>query len=128
MGDSGTGGGGGSTSGSCIYFHTGYNRMLCDPVTSSSGCSGKFTAGGTCRNFSCPSETRNPNLCSDGGGSGGSGSCTSTYQGPTGDPQVATQCMSVWNYRCQANNPSAADQNCLVYRSMDPTVPCPYCP
>jgi hypothetical protein len=56
-----------------------------------------------------------------------SGSCTSTYQGPTGDPQVSTQCMSVWNYRCQQRNTSAADQNCRVYDSLDATVSCPYC-
>lgn len=63
-----------------------------------------------------------------GSSGGGSGSCTSTYQGPTGDPQVSTQCMSVWNYRCQQHDDAKADQNCSVYASLEATVSCPYCP
>ncbi|MBF5043799.1 hypothetical protein FGE12_15480 [Aggregicoccus sp. 17bor-14] len=61
-----------------------------------------------------------------GGGSNANG-CTSSYQGPTGDPQVSTQCMSVWNYRCVQHDSSKADQNCLVYDSLEATVACPYC-
>ncbi len=64
------------------------------------------------------------------GGTGGAkaASCTTTYEGPSGDPQVSTQCMAVWNYRCRDGNMSAADQNCLVYASLNATVGCPYCP
>ncbi|HKP62078.1 MAG TPA: hypothetical protein VJV78_35345 [Polyangiales bacterium] len=64
---------------------------------------------------------------SSGSGGGGGGSCTSSYQGPMGDAQVYTQCASVWNYRCQAKNNDAADKNCLVYKSLQATVACPYC-
>lgn len=117
----------GGATGACIYFDGSLNRILCHPNSTASSCSGKFTAGGNCANLSCPGVTNDPFQCSVGGG-GGSGSCTSSYQGPTGDPQVSTQCMSVWNYRCQAKNQSAADQNCLVYDSLEATVSCPYCP
>jgi hypothetical protein len=65
--------------------------------------------------------------CMETGGGSSSGSCTSSYQGPTGDPQVSTQCMSVWNYRCVQQDDSRADQNCLVYDSLEATVACPYC-
>lgn len=126
MGDADTGDTGGVT-GACIYFHGQLNRVLCDQNATASGCAGKFTAGGSCASLSCPGGTTNPHQCSVSGG-GGSGSCTDSYQGPTGDPQVSTQCMSVWNYRCQAKNQSAADQNCRVYESLEATVACPYCP
>ncbi len=43
----------------------------------------------------------------------GNGACGSSYQGP---------------YRCNAGNDYAADQNCLVYDSLEATEPCPYCP
>ena len=65
--------------------------------------------------------------CMETGGGSSSGSCTSSYQGPTGDPQVSSQCMSVWNYRCVQQDDSRADQNCLVYDSLEATVSCPYC-
>lgn len=65
--------------------------------------------------------------CLETAGGADTGSCTETYQGPTGDPQVSTQCQAVWHYRCVEGNASNADQNCLVYDSLDATVSCPYC-
>lgn len=56
-----------------------------------------------------------------------SGKCTSSYQGVTGDVQVMTQCMSVYNYLCIQKNPTAATQNCKVYASLGATVSCRYC-
>ncbi|NPC69431.1 hypothetical protein HPP05_06685 [Corallococcus exiguus] len=122
-----SGGGGGSGNGACAYYDSNLNRVLCDQRTSASSCSGKWMGNGTnCSTLKCTSNT-DPNSCTVSGGSSG-GTCTSTYQGPTGDAQVYTQCASVWNYRCQQKNDSAADQNCLVYDSLEATVECPYCP
>ncbi|RKH02886.1 hypothetical protein D7X32_15675 [Corallococcus carmarthensis] len=121
---------GGSSSGSggaCAYYDSSLNRVLCDQRAGASSCSGKWMGSGTnCSSLKCTSNT-DPNSCTVSGGSSG-GTCTSTYQGPTGDAQVYTQCASVWNYRCQQKNDSAADQNCLVYDSLEATVECPYCP
>ncbi|RKG82484.1 hypothetical protein D7W82_26595 [Corallococcus sp. CA049B] len=126
-GGSGGGGGGGGSSGACAYYDGNLNRVLCEQRTSASSCSGKWMGSGTnCSTLKCTSNT-DPNTCTVSGGSSG-GTCTSTYQGPTGDAQVYTQCASVWNYRCQQKNDSAADQNCLVYDSLEATVECPYCP
>ncbi|MCY1037190.1 hypothetical protein OV207_37545 [Corallococcus sp. BB11-1] len=132
-GGSGPGGGGGNGSGgngsgACAYYDPNLNRVLCDQRSGASSCSGKWMGSGTtCSGLSCSSGT-DPNSCTVPGGSSGGGSCTPTYQGPTGDAQVYTQCASVWNYRCQMKNHSAADQNCLVYDSLEATVSCPYCP
>lgn len=115
----------------------------CDPSDYTNSCSSMFnTEPFGCRE--CPSSAgylKNQGYCSSGydtseymcqaawGGTSGSttGNCTATYQGPTADPQVSTQCMSIWNYRCNQDNSTAADQNCLVYDSLEATVPCPYC-
>ncbi|WP_375744515.1 hypothetical protein NR800_06795 [Corallococcus interemptor] len=121
------GGGGGGGSGACAYYDGSLNRVLCEQRTSASSCSGKWMGSNTtCSGMKCTSNT-DPNTCTVSGGSSG-GTCTPTYQGPTGDAQVYTQCASVWNYRCQQKNDSAADQNCLVYDSLEATVDCPYCP
>ncbi|WP_309890636.1 hypothetical protein [Archangium sp.] len=127
-GGTSSGGGGGGSSGACAYYASNLNRVLCEQRAGASSCSGKWMGSGTtCSGLRCTSGT-DPYSCTVSGGSGGSGACTSTYQGPTGDAQVYTQCASVWNYRCQQKNNSAADQNCLVYDSLEATVSCPYCP
>lgn len=126
-GGGGGGGGGGSRSGACAYYDSNLNRVLCEQRNSASSCSGKWMGGDTtCSGMKCTSNT-DPYTCTVSGGSSG-GTCTATYQGPTGDAQVYTQCASVWNYRCQQKNDYAADQNCLVYDSLEATVDCPYCP
>lgn len=122
-----SGGSSGSGKGACAYYDSSLNRVLCDERAGASSCSGKWLGSGTtCSDMRCTSNT-DPNTCTVSGGSSG-GTCTATYQGPTGDAQVYTQCASVWNYRCQQKNDSAADQNCLVYDSLEASVDCPYCP
>src|SRR5215218_873275 len=113
----------------------------CPGASTCEGCTAMYVAEG-CR--WCPTESScNDSLaetscgfgtevysadrCVATGGGSSPGSCTSSYQGPTGDPQVSTQCMSVWNYRCVQNDDARADQNCLVYDSLEATVSCPYC-
>jgi hypothetical protein len=71
---SGGGSGGGTTSGTgaCAYFDSSLNRILCNnAAVSASSCSGKFAAGASCANLSCPLGTTNPQNCTFTSGSGG---------------------------------------------------------
>lgn len=73
------------------------------------------------------SEVWQSEKCVESGGGATSGQCTASYEGPTADPQVSTQCMAIWNHRCVAGDSARADQNCRVYDSLDANVACPYC-
>lgn len=125
--DSSSGTSGSPQTGACAYFHQTLKRLLCQPSSTDASCNGKFFAGATCAGFSCPNGATSPTQCTVAGASSSGGSCTSSYKGPTDDAQVATQCMSVWNYLCIQKNPTAAKKNCAVYDSLEATVPCPYC-
>jgi hypothetical protein len=60
-------------------------------------------------------------------GGGGAGTCTATYEGPTGDIQRDAQCQAAWSAICAMQSPAGY---CAVYN--DPGFgsgpSCPYCP
>jgi hypothetical protein len=78
-----------------------------------------------------------PNAGSGGGGnntSTGPSYCTSTYQGPKGEPQRDSFCEAAWLYLCKngfSPNSQEVKTYCDLYRQQNdistPKENCPYC-
>ena len=84
-----------------------------------------FWIGFTLVAFSCEDDVDPPVLEQDGSASGGGVDCTKlTYNGPTNDYQIESQCRLAQVYKCQGNTNGVAIC-CKNIKDMGGT--CPYC-